>query len=305
MWAGGADDAGDKTLGGDDAKATQVNFVLHLGYHTTSEDADRQFQTAVEFSRRYPCRVVVLCPMKEDSPGSEYRAKIYGECTPGKTKGDLRCCEFVILSYPQATRRFLESQVSVCLSSDLPLYYWPHNFSSSVRLNDYQYLLKRSKRVLYDSALAPADLADFVWPRPEVVRDLALARLLPVRQAIGQFLSGFNPAALADGLDGFTVRHGSAHGAEARGLADWAITRLRGCGAAEAIAGKVIAGPDMPDHDLELTFHYSNGQSFEWHGDTAKGCAQFKAVIGGTHSELSIAFSLLSPSAALAEAMFF
>ena len=116
-----------------DSKATQVNFVVQLGLQTTVEDAVQQFQTAVRFSRRYPCRVVVLCPMSDDTMEKEIRAKIYGECHLGKSKGDTRCCEFVMLNYPFSARPFLEDQVSICLSTDLPLYYWPHRFISSAR----------------------------------------------------------------------------------------------------------------------------------------------------------------------------
>lgn len=99
MWDETAAAGGDAPAN-DDSKATQVNFVVQFGLHTTVEDAGEQFQTAVRFSRRYPCRVVVLCPMPDDSPATEMRAKIYGECHLGKSKGDTRCCEFVMLNYP-------------------------------------------------------------------------------------------------------------------------------------------------------------------------------------------------------------
>ncbi len=183
---------------GEDSKATQVNFVLHLGLHTTPADAIAQFQTAVRFSKRYPCRVVVLCPTRDETAQeATIRAKIYGECHPGKTRGDLRCCEFVILNYPTAARVFLENQVSTCLSTDLPLYYWAHNFASSAKLGAYQYLLTKAKRVLIDrSMVPPEDQGEVAWPRPENVRDLVQARLLPVRQTIGQFLSAHAPAVL-------------------------------------------------------------------------------------------------------------
>jgi hypothetical protein len=183
----------------DDVKATQVNFVLHLGFKTTVEDAVEQFQIAVNFSKRSPCRVVVLCPLPIDDPGTEMRAKIYGECHLGKTKGDTRCCEFVLLSYPFAARQYLESQLSVCLITDLPLYYWVHRFAAIHRLNDYQYLLRRSERILFDSAIADAEIFSFAWPRPGAVHDLVYARLLPVRQSIGQLLSGYEAAALISG----------------------------------------------------------------------------------------------------------
>jgi hypothetical protein len=138
-----------------------------------------------------------------------------------------------------------------------------------------------------------------------VVRDLAYARLLPVRQAIGQFLSGFAPASISNGLSGLTVRHGTAHAAEAHGLAVWARSRLLDCGASADLAYEVGAVAGMADNTIELSFHYTNGQHFSWCGDTSKGCAQFKASVGGAQSELAIAFGLLGPAAALAEAMFF
>ena len=98
----------------DDAKATQVNVVLHLGLNTTPDDALVQFATVERFSRRYPSRVVVLCPLYADVPAPEIRAKIYGECFLGKSKSDKRCVEFVMLSYSRSARPFLENQVSIC-----------------------------------------------------------------------------------------------------------------------------------------------------------------------------------------------
>ena len=70
---------------GEDSKATQVNFVLHLGLHTTPPDAIAQFQTAVRFSRRYPCRVVVLCPTREED---------VKECSQERDDGYRDCCDW-------------------------------------------------------------------------------------------------------------------------------------------------------------------------------------------------------------------
>src|SRR5476649_1347972 len=100
MWEATAAD-GKPAPDADDAKATQVNFVLHLGLNTTKEDALVQFQHVVDFSRRYPSRIVVLCPRGEDNGETDLRSKIYGECFLGKTKSDKRCVEFVMLSYPR------------------------------------------------------------------------------------------------------------------------------------------------------------------------------------------------------------
>jgi glucose-6-phosphate dehydrogenase assembly protein OpcA len=305
MWA-----ADEKTAlkPGEDSKATQVNFVLHLGVHTTPEDALERFQIAVKFSRRYPCRVVVLCPIRDDTVAAgELRAKIYGECHPGKTRGDLRCCEFVILSYPPEARRFLENQVSICLSTDLPLYYWAHNFSSSAKLGAYQYLLGKAKRVLIDRSLVSEDdCGELAWPRPEAVRDLVHARLLPVRQTIGQFLSAYAPALLATGLTGVTVRHGRARRAEARVLAGWLTERLVACGASSALVAVVEPAASAAGEDtVEVVLGYESAHAFRFQGDFAQGCAHFSANYRGARAELATAIGLLSPEAALSEAMFF
>ncbi len=285
-------------------KATQVNFVLHLGFETTPADALEQFQTAVRFSKRYPCRVVVLCPLPLDNKTTEMRAKIYGECHLGKSKGDTRCCEFVMLSYPQSARAFLENQVSVCLSTDLPLYYWAHRFSSSGRLNDYQYLLGRSKRVMFDTALVEAAAATFPWPKPEAVRDLVYARLLPIRQTIGQFLSGYSAETLAKNLRSVSVGYGAELGAEGRVLLAWTKERLLACGAGKDVVF-ASAALDCKPRSFEMHFEYADKKRFDWRGDLVQGNAHFEAELGSGKVTLPAAVSLLSAEAALSEAMFF
>jgi hypothetical protein len=285
-------------------KATQVNLVLHLGFGTVANDAVEQFATTVRLSRRYPSRVVVLCPLQPTDAAVEMRAKIYGECHLGKSKGDTRCCEFVMLSYPMSARKYLEDQVSVCLSTDLPLYYWAHRFSSSSRLADYQYLLRRSVRVMFDSAIVPGDALDFPWPRREAVRDLVYARLLPIRQTIGQFLSSQSPTALVDGLSAVNVSHGSALAAEARVLRKWILERLTDCGARNDLTGGLCADGTGPQ-ELSLVFEYSSGRRFRWSGNVAAGSASFDADFGHGPTALHTSVSLLAPEATLSEAMFF
>jgi hypothetical protein len=310
--------SGEPAPATDDAKATQVNFVLHLGLNTTPDDAAGQFQTVSRFCHRYPGRIVVLCPLHEDAPDSVMRAKIYGECYFGKSKSDKRCVEFVMLSYPQSARRFLESQVSICLSTDLPLYYWAHRFSATSRLADYRYLLGRAKRVLIDSALSPQDTLTYPWPRPEALRDLVYARLLPARQTIGQFLAGYAPAALVNGLKSVTVMHAPELAAEGRVLGAWTRERLVACGVGKELPTNVVAigaangQPDKPDTgragDLALTFDYgadANGRRFRWTGNVVTGHALFDANLGCGETKLSAAVSLLAPENALSEAMFF
>jgi len=288
----------------DDAKATQVNFVLHLGFSTTTDDALKQFNTAVRFSRSYPSRVVVLCPQQEDSGAVEIKAKVYGECVLGKSKSDIRCCEFVMLSYSKKARQFLESQVSICLSTDLPLYYWAHRFSASNKLADYQYLLTRSTRILIDSAIAPPDALTYNWPKPGAVRDLVYARLLPVRQSVGQFLSRYAMADICEGLQTVKVTHGAALVAEGPVLLGWLRERVQMCGKNRASFANA-ADPALPERGLGIAFGYAGGKTFTWSGDTEKGDAFFKADFGSGRTELPATISLLRAEAALSEAMFF
>lgn len=307
MWEDTAK-AGAPAPGANEVRATQMNVVLHFGFATPTEDALEQFQTMLRFSRRYPSRVVVLCPVAEEQPGeTEFRAKIYGECFLGKSKGDTRCVEFVALSYPIAARRYLEDQVSVCLSTDLPLYYWAHRFSASNRLADYQYLLRNSKRVIFDTSIAPIDTTTYPWPKPEVVRDLVHARLLPVRQSLGQFLAGFSPELLAEGVQEVEVAHSSGRNAEAQVLLAWILGRLIQCGAPESLCGRTCpAEENLPD-GLAVKIRYDRpGKTFSWLGDLAKSHAEFSANLNqGGPISLTAAVKLLAPEAALAEAVFF
>jgi glucose-6-phosphate dehydrogenase assembly protein OpcA len=303
MWAETAA-SGRAAPASEDSKATQANVVLHLGYHTTSEDAVTQFQTVLRFSQRYPSRVVVLCPIIHDEGVTELRAKIYGECFLGKSKGDTRCVEFVMLSYPQSARSRLEDQVSICLSTDLPLYYWAHGFSASSKLADYTYLLTRAKRVLIDSSIAPPDALTYPWPEPGALRDLVYSRLLPVRQTVGQFLARYTPAILAEGLRTVTVTHAPEYAAEARVTVGWLRRRLAVCGADMNVTRFVVE--PAAAGTLGISFAYvSPAKYFRWNGDLKRRHAQFDADFGSGRAQLPAPVSLLAPEVALSEAMFF
>ena len=303
MWASTAASGGPAPEA-DDAKATQVNFVLHLGLNTTPEDAAVQFQTAMRFSKVDPSRGVVLSPLSRDEGGTERRVKGDGECHLGKSKSDKRCVEFVMLSYPRSAREFLESQVSICLSTDLPLYYWPHRFSESAKLADYRYLLTRARRVLLDSAIAPADALTYPWPRPEAVRDLVYARLLPVRQSLGQFLSRYPMDVICEGLQAVSLAHSTALAAEGRALLGWLRDRVGQCGKNQA-AFDLEALPAGAGGSFALAFAYAGPKFFKWKGDVAKGQAFFEADFGTGRTTLPASVSLLPPENALSEAMFF
>jgi hypothetical protein len=305
MWAEEAA-GGRPAPEAEDAKATQVNFVLHLGFNTDAADAARQFATVLRFAQRYPCRVVVLCPRALDAGGPPLRAKVYGECFLGRTRADKRCVEFVMLSYDRRARAQLEDQVSICLSTDLPLYYWAHRFADSGRLADYRFLLSQAKRVILDSAESPADAMRYPWPNPAAIRDLAYCRLLPVRQSVGQFLAAYAPAALTEGLHGVEVVHGPAWRAEGEVLAKWMGERLMACGWVAAAGAVALASRAAAGVDLGVRVLYKSGaKEFAWSGDLAAGQAHFWADFGLGRTELTTGLALLAPEMALSEAMFF
>jgi hypothetical protein len=304
MWKEAASQ-GQPAPASEDATATQVNLVLHLGFNTTPEDAVAQFGTAAQFSRKYPSRVVILCPLRDES-GSipEMRAKIYGECTLGKSRDDTRCCEFVLLSYARSQRQFLEYQVSVSISSDLPLYYWPHRFSENSALADYHYLLTRSKRILIDSAVAPPGSLSYPWPRPEAVRDLAYSRLLHVRQAIGQFLSRYPMDAICSGLREVLVGRAASFPAEGDALLVWLRERVGLCGRNRAVFRIETPSGGAPGA-CSVRFVYDGGKAFSWGGDLASGQSVFDADFASGRTTLSATARLLAPDEALSDAMFF
>lgn len=287
-------------------KAMQLNLVLHLGFGTTPDDAVGQFRVAVRLAQRYPCRVVVLCPVTGATSQVDLRAKIYGECFRGKSKDDTRCIEVVALSYPLSAKNYLQDQVSVCLSTDLPLYYWVHRFASSQRIGTYQYLLTRSQRVMFDSGIVSDDALDYAWPNRSAVRDLAYTRTLPLRQNIGQFVSRYAPALIIDGLRQVTIRHRAQLAAEANCLLGWVKKGLVRSGAEIERDIRFTVTPVDCAGCFSIEFGYANpAKIFRWSADLTRDHAEFTGDLGTGHSTQAVGAHFLSPEMALAEAMFF
>jgi len=288
-------------------RASQMNLVLHFGLPTTPVDAVAQFDAALRFTEHYPARILVLCPRAEGGTDLAMRAKIYSECFIGQSRHEMSCIEAVILSYPQERRVFLEDQVSIIVEADLPVYYWVHRMSQVHKIATYEWLLRNSNRFLLDTAVSTPEAQTYPWPRPDGFRDLAHARLLPVRQSIGQFLSAYAPAAIVAGLRQVTVAARAEYAAEARVLLGWARTRLEACGApAPALARSAVQTlPAGGGVSLELDFGYVDEREFRWRADFTRGCSHFESNLGGGRQTLPMAASLLSTEAALGEAIFF
>src|SRR6185369_6033518 len=134
---------------------------------------------------------------------------------------------------------------------------------ASARLADYRYLLGRAKRVMIDSAIAPADAFTFPWPNPNGLRDLVYSRLLPVRQTVGQFLSSYAPEKITEGLKAVTVGHDAARSAEGRVLLNWFGRRLTACGgAADRVKFAATALPADVGGNLGVHFDYADRKKY-------------------------------------------
>lgn len=302
LWEGGNAPGGDAPSS---FRASQMNLLLHLGLATTPADALDLFDTALRFAQRHPCRIVVLCPVDMPEADVRLRARIFAECFIGKSGRDMSCCEAVILSYARESRGFLESSVSTLVESDLPLVYWPHRFEVGSRIRHYLAFAEQAQRVVVDSATDAEDLVRGPWPKPDAVRDLAHGRLLPLRQALGQFLAGFPPERLVAGLRTVRVTAAPGRAAEGRVLLEWIRVRLAACGAsgnaAPRLACEVAEGPDA----LAVTWDADAGRSLAWSADFTTGRFTARADFGGGPVELSGPVRLLPADAALAEAVFF
>lgn len=291
-------------------RASRMNFILHFGFEATTEEAKALFQSVIKFSRRYPCRIIALCPSRdENATGQGILCKIFSECYIGEGHGDMSCCEAIIFGYTLKEKQYLEDQISIFLESDLPTYYWPYRFDSPDNLSNYQSFFKNVNRVVIDTACESYQPSMLRISEPEKVYDLAFARTLSVRQSIGQFFSAFPVESIIDGLTGLEMVAPPDFEAEMIALKNWIQGILGDC-------GNRIEKPDLqgdysndlsidPESKPLLRFLYSNDNSAECVLDFNSGVAQLRAKIGGDKQAMNAAIHLLEPDDALAEALFF
>ena len=284
-------------------RASQMNVVLLLGATTPPEEANALFEQAQAFARRYPSRLIVLA----GRAGNEApEAKVHVACFLDTARRGKRCCEALLLAHGRHTPE-LESLLSTWLEGDLPAYLWTHRVASE-ELTHWMGFAGRFTRVVVDRSVdgdAPFALA---WPRPEVVRDLAFARCLPVRQALGQFLSGHTPTDLVRGLSSVRVIHGPTHRGEAFGLLGWMQTALTACATQSRqplTASFALDSACRLGSCLAVEWDYDNGNHFAWeHADT--GTKSTVALdFATTHRAFDLAVPFSSPEFALGEALFF
>lgn len=291
-------------------RASQMNVVLHFGWEVTAEEAQARFDALLAFAQRYPSRIIVLCPSRSITDGS-MRAKLFSQCYIGDSHREMCCCEALLLGYEPENCGYLGNQVSVWLEPDLPSYHWFCGVPSERIKQYFDSLLVGVRRSIYDSSYEGEDLGHLDWPDPSHVGDLAMARLLPVRQAIGQYLSGYGIENLCRGLQSVTVRHCGSMSGEGMRLMEWIrdclgdCTKCEDCTSLKADYTIEPCGEADPDCSLALEFTYSDGRYFKWRKFSEGSMGEIEASLGKSEEKISTRMKPLGPEQTIAEALFF
>lgn len=290
-------------------RASQMNLILHFGPETDSNEGNDIFQTTLKFAQRYPCRIVVLCPGEEGQADPFRQAKVYSQCFVGRNLRDRTCCDVLMLRYDPSELDFLDSMVSIWLENDLPTSYYFHKVPLAQIEAHLLEFVRKCRRVLFDASVETEDLSSVQWPHAELVRDLAWARLLPLRQALGQFLSNIETAALCEGLESVKIAAHETLKGEGSNLLAWVRQCLEGCAQLcdkpfEIDFSQREAGVEEPHMSMEWAYRDS-AKHLLWSWDRTKDAATITADFGNGRTSFPIHASFLSTHKTLAEACFF
>lgn len=289
-------------------RALQMNVVLHFGLDVTPAEAQERFEAIIRFAQRYPSRIIVLCPTQSIKDGS-MDAKLYSQCFIGDSLREMCCCEALMLAYKSEDYGYLSNQVSIWLEGDLPTYHWFCGVPTKRIRKYYDNLLVGVRRCLYDSSYETEDLGALDWPDPSKVRDLAYARLLPVRQAIGQFLSGYEIADLSRNLESVVIHSAPEMCGEAKRLLGWVRCCLVDCEKrvenGELKTEFSISDELVDDCPLAIEFKYSDNHYFRWKKFKEGSLGEIEAYLGKQKEHITTRVKPLPTEQSIAEALFF
>lgn len=290
-----------------ESRASQMNVVLHFGWAVSKQEAKDRFDTLIRFAQRYPSRIIVLCPSASAEEGV-MRAKLFSQCYIGDSHREMCCCEALILGFKPDTCGYLGNQVSVWLESDLPTYHWFNRVPAN-RIEQYaSNLLVGVRRVIYDSSTEPEGFDSVEWKDASRVNDLAKARLLPVRQAIGQYLSGFSVDELCQSLESIKVSYAESMSGEGRHLLSWILACFDECDSDSFSASTVKTLCEQSQGSealLELELVYGDGRRFMWRKMNDGKTAVIDSSLGKTSEHLTTRVKALAPEQAIAEGLLF
>jgi hypothetical protein len=290
-------------------RASQMNVVLHFGLDVTDEEARERFDALIRFAQRYPSRIIVLCPTRVDLDGA-MESKLFSQCYIGESHREMCCCEALLLRYKSEDFGHLANQVSIWLEGDLPTYHWFSGVPAKRIETYFDNLLLGVRRCVYDSSIESQDLSQLNWPDPSRVGDLAKARLLPARQAIGQYMSGYSIESICEGLQAVRVRHCATMSGEGRGLLEWVrscFADCDGCDSCTALGAEftVTESEDSDECALELEFIYNDERFLKCRKFKDGSRGEIDANLGKGHETICTRVKPLAAEQALAEAFFF
>lgn len=305
MWLG---PNSDLYHGAPIARSSQLNIILHNGLHASKKEALECFNHAVEFSKKYPCRIVVLCPEKANGDEGHLKGKLFSKCFIGDDIRKECCCEALILGYSADDAAFLKDQVSLWIENDLPSYYFVNQISPKAIERYYLSLAELCCKVIYDSKVEQEGFNDISWPNPQGKSDLALMRLFPVRQSLAQFLSGYKESTIIDGLEQVIIEYTINCFAEGQQLLQWFEKCFKKC--AEQAHKKfeiefVFAESLDTKKILKSKWQYKSNNSFEWYYDCESGISEIKANFNNEKISYPLLLRQINPAEALAAAIFY
>lgn len=290
-------------------RASQMNLILHFGFCATVEKAQQEFNTALKFAQKYPCRVIVMCP--EEAPADSnhpLKAKLFSECYLGKEFRSTCCCEVLTLGYTPSQTDFLENQVSIWLEGDLPTHYWLTGVDiDSIQTKYFKFINNTCRKLIYDSAIDNKDIDKLHWKNAIQLRDLSFARTLPYRQSIGQYLSGFSPVILATNLKSIEITYQPELEAETQQLAAWLDKCIRNCSENNSKAEMLLKSEKANncEHCLKIEINYNNNKYFHWNYCNMKKMGTIKSNLGSDEVEFSIKLNTSREEEALADSIFY
>lgn len=290
------------------SRSSQLNIILHNGLYASHASALKSFNDAIDFAKKYPCRIIVLCPEKAREDDIHLTGKLFSQCYIGDNIREQCCCEALILGYTTDDAIFLKDQVSLWLESDLPSYYWVNEISPGAIKKHYLSLAELCSKVIYDSAVEPEGFKDIHWSEHHSVTDLAFMRLLPVRQSLGQFLSGYSEEVLINGLEKVVVEYSEKLSAEGHQLLDWfriALEKCAECGK-EKIEMEFVLMESLEEGSfLKAQWTYKLNKFFEWEYDCESGISEVKSKFDKEIIGYPLQLRRMSPAEALAAAVFY
>ena len=291
-------------------RASQLNLILHLGRASELDQVKHCFDQCVRFSQKYPCRVIILCPFEPTQDKSIIKSKLFCECFVGENLREICCCEILTLGYSPEERSIIENQIFLWIESDLPTYYWINKVQPKVLLENFNQLTEASDRLIFDSHIEGIHFEDSIKKAISKRNDLSFARLLPIRQSLGQFFSNYTEETIIKGLKSVSVLYNNTFEAEAHQLLAWMREALLICEndteKKTYIDFSCTPLPHESSNDIEVQWNYEDTEKLfkiKIIGNLKRGYVIAK--LGQNKLEIPLHLQAMNPAETLSAALFY